>query len=112
MLLKDRLNDILLDYDMNINPKGEDILKKRARDERIINYNNLLFRTGNPNIGNCNFLKRFGTFYDLLINLFNEEISSKKAAIEQDVLLDKIDVLENFISLEQEILKKKLLKVL
>ena len=44
VLLKDRLNDILLDYgDMNIDAKGEDILKKLARDERMINYNNLFY---------------------------------------------------------------------
>ena len=67
VLLKDRLNDILLNYDMNINAKGEDILKKLARDERIIDYKNLLFKTGNLIIVNYSFLERFDTLYDLLI---------------------------------------------
>ena len=67
VLLKDRLNDILLNYDMNINAKGEDILKKLARDERIIDYKNLIFKTGNLIIVNYSFLERFDTLYDLLI---------------------------------------------
>ena len=55
VLLKDRLNDMLLNYDMNIMNSGINILKKLARDERMINYNNLFFKTDHPTIGNYNF---------------------------------------------------------
>ena len=39
VLLRDNLNDILVADDMNITAKGENILKKLANDERMINYN-------------------------------------------------------------------------
>ena len=38
VLLRDNLNDILVADDMNITAKGENILKKLANDERMINY--------------------------------------------------------------------------
>ena len=44
VLLRDKLNNILISYDMNITDKGEDILEKLANNERIINYNNLFFK--------------------------------------------------------------------
>ena len=68
-LLKDKLDDILAEYDMNITNKGEDILKKLARDERIINLDNLIFKTGDLIIGNCDFVKRFRTLYELFSEL-------------------------------------------
>ena len=40
-LLKDNLDDIFINFDINFTEKGEDILKKVATDERMINYNNL-----------------------------------------------------------------------
>ena len=39
-----------------------DILKKLAKDQkRMINYQNVFFKSGNPTIDNFDFLKRFGT---------------------------------------------------
>ena len=72
VFLKDTLYDTLMGFDMNFMDKGRNILKKLARDKRLINYNNLLFRTSNPIIKNFDFLKRFGTLYDLLIGLLSE----------------------------------------
>ena len=46
VLLKSRLNDILTNFDMNFNNEGENILQKLAKDKRMINYNNLFFKTG------------------------------------------------------------------
>ena len=43
---------------MNFTDKWKDILEKVASDERIINYNNLLFKTGDPIIKNFDFLKK------------------------------------------------------
>ena len=63
---------------MNISAKGEDIIKKLATDERMINYENLFFKTGNPAIDDYDFLKRFGTLYDLFYDLISETISIKK----------------------------------
>ena len=98
VLLKDNIDNILLDYDeMNSTAKGEDILKKLANDERMINYKNLFFKTGNPAIGNYDFLKRFGTLYGLFHDLISETISVKKAAIEQNQMIKKIEELKNFV---------------
>ena len=57
MLLKDNLNNILDVFEMNFTGNGESILKKLARDERMVNYNNLLFETGDSSIKNFDFLK-------------------------------------------------------
>ena len=79
MLLGDKLNDILQHYAMSLTNKAENILKKLAEDEELIDYNNLFFKTGDRIIKSFNFLQRFGTLYDLLISLLNEEISIKEA---------------------------------
>ena len=49
-------------FDTSFTNEGGNILKKVARDEKIIKYNNLLFKTGDPIIKKIDFLKRFGTF--------------------------------------------------
>ena len=76
MLLKHNLNQILINFDMNFTFKGTDTLTKVAADERTINYQNLFFKTGDPIINNFDFLKRFGTLYDLLIDLLNEKVNT------------------------------------
>ena len=104
VLLRDNLNNILLNYgEMNIDSKGENILKKVADDEKNINYKNL----GSLTIDNYNSFKRFDTLYDLLIDLLNEKISLKKAAIEQDEMIKKTEELRNFVLLEEEKIKKE-----
>ena len=45
-------------FEMNFTDKWKDILEKVASDKRIINYNNLLFKTGDPIIKNFDFLKK------------------------------------------------------
>ena len=55
----------------------------------MINYNELLFRIGNPTINNYGFLKRFGTLYDLYSDLISEAISTKKAVKEQNEMIKK-----------------------
>ena len=106
-MLKDRLNDILLHYDMNIMDKGRDILRKLASGERMINYNNLFFKTGNPIIDNYDFLKRLGTLYDLLIDLLNEKIGIIKAEKEQNEMTKKINELGNFVLSEEKSINKE-----
>ena len=102
VLLRDRLDEILISYDMIFSTKGENILKKVAEDERLINYNNLFFKTGDPIINNYDFLKKFDTLNDLLLKLLNKEVITIKTANEQNELLDKIYDLKNFILLEEK----------
>ena len=56
-LLRHNLNDILANYGININGKGEDILRRLANTERIINYNNF-FRADNLVVDEYDFLKK------------------------------------------------------
>ena len=107
VLLKDRLDDILVAYNINITTKGNDILKKVADDKRIINYKNLFFKSGNPTINNYNFPKRSGTLYDFLIDLLREKISLKKAALEQKEMVNKILELRDFVLLEEKNIDKE-----
>ena len=46
-------------FDMNFTDEGKNILKKTDINERMINYNNLTFKTGNLIIKNFDFLKWF-----------------------------------------------------
>ena len=59
VLLKDGLNDTLMNFDMNFTDKGKDVFKNLAKDERMINYQDLLdnlkIKTGNPDIDNFDF---------------------------------------------------------
>ena len=97
MLLRDSLNDILLDYcEMNITGKGKDIVEKLTNDERM-NYDNLLFKAGCAIVGNYDFYKRFGTLHDLFYDLTSEAISIKKAVKEQTEMIKKIERLKNLV---------------
>ena len=70
---------------MNIDSKGENILRKLADDERNIDYKNLLFKSDSLAINNYDSFKRFGTFGDLL----NERINLNKTAIKQNEMIKK-----------------------
>ena len=86
-------------FNVNFTNKGENILKILAKDEGMINYNNFSFKTGLPNIGNFEFLKRFGIFYDLLIDLLSKNLTIDEAKEEQ-------------IEMNVEIIEKRYLKEL
>ena len=64
------------------------------------NCNNLFFKAGNLNLTNFDFLKRFGTLYDLLIDLRNEKISTLTVAKEQIEMINKIEEIKDFILLQ------------
>ena len=68
----------------------------------MLNYSNLFFRSGNPTIDNYDFLKRFGTLYDLLIDLLNERSDVIKATKEQSGMIKKVNELGTFVLLEEE----------
>ena len=95
-----------MNFDMNFTDEGKNILKKTDINERMINYNNLIFKTGNLIIKNFDFLKRFGTLYDLLIDLLSEEISTLEAAKERGEMKENINELGNFVLLEKKSIKK------
>ena len=76
---------------MSINVDEKNILKELPRVEILINYNNLILKTGDPIISNYNFLKRFGKLHSLLIN-----------SVGKEKLLDKIEKLKRFILLEKK----------
>ena len=107
MLLKDNLNNILMYFDLNFTNEGKIILKKAVSNERMINYNNLFFKVGDAIIQNFDFLKRFGTLHDLLIDLLNEEIGTYKAVKEQNEIITKIEGLKGFILLEEKSITNK-----
>ena len=77
----------------------------------MINYNNLFFKTVDPSIKNFDFFKRFSTLYGLLIDLFNEQISTLKAEKQQKEMIDKIEELKDFILLKEKVLQKKKKKI-
>ena len=109
VLLKDVIygeDGMLLNYDQNFSDKGENILEKITTDERMINYNNLFFKTGDPVFKNFDVLKKFGTLHDLSTDLFNEEISTLESAKEQNEKIEEINELGNFFLLEEESIKK------
>ena len=95
-----------MNFDLNFTDEGKNILKKTHSNERMINYNNLIFKTGNLIIKNFDFLKRFGTLYDLLTDLLSEEISTLEAAKEREEMKENINELGNFVLLEKKSIKK------
>ena len=72
VLLKDRLDYIFTNFSSNFNSTGKNFLKKLAKDEEKIDYNDLFFEIDDPVIRSYDFLENVGTLYDLLINLLNE----------------------------------------
>ena len=108
MLLKDKLHHILRTFEMKFsNDEGKNILKKLARDERMINYNSLFFKTGNPVINNFDFLERFGTLYDILLDLRKEKVDTDEALREQNEMISKIEELGNLVLLDEKGIKEE-----
>ena len=103
MLLKDNLTDIFFIFEVNFKGEGKDILKKLAKEERMINCNNFFFNHVIQLLE-----KEFGALHELLLDLLSENISKKEAAMEQDKLLDRIDEQKGFILLEGKIIKKEM----
>ena len=75
----------------------------------MINYDNLFFKTGNPIIKIFDFLKRFGTLFDLFTNLLDKKINTFRAAEEQKEMINKLEELKKIIVLleKESIIKNK-----
>ena len=95
------LHDILQRYAMNFTNDGEDTLRKLANDEKNINCNDLYFC-----FRDYNFLEKFGTLYDLFLNLLTKAINTRKAKKEQNEMLKMIETLKNFILSQEKTIKK------
>ena len=53
MLLKDELDFIFKNFDSNFNSTGKKFLTKVAKDEKKIDYNNLLFEIADKSFVKC-----------------------------------------------------------
>ena len=99
MLLKDKLDHIFKSFDPNFNSTGKYFLIKLAKDEKNIDYNNLLFIIDDKSVVKIfEFLEEIGTLYDLLIYLFGNPmriVSSTEAQID---FFKAITVLKKIIS--------------
>ena len=73
--------------------------------------NNLFSKTVNSTIDNYDFLKRFGTLYDLLIDLLDEKISISKVAKEQNEMKKKMSE-EGLLNQKKKVLMRRKVKVL
>ena len=72
-LLKDKLDYIFKNFGSNFNSIGKNVLKKLAKDEKNIDYNNLFFEIYDKFVAkDVAFLEEFGTLYDLLIYLLGD----------------------------------------
>ena len=72
VLIKDKLDFIFNNFDQNFNSTGKKFLKKLAKDEKKIDYNNLFFEIGDKSVvKSADFLKEIGTLYDLFVYLLN-----------------------------------------
>ena len=72
VLLKDELDFMFKNFDSNFNSTGKIFLKKVAKDEKKINYNNLFFSIDNASVAeDVDFLEKYCTLYDLLIYLLD-----------------------------------------
>ena len=66
VLLKDKLDFIYKNVGSNFDSTGKSFLKKLAKDEKKIDYNNLFFEIYDKSVvKNVDFLKEIGTLYDL-----------------------------------------------
>ena len=97
VLLKDKLDYILENFGSNFNSTGKNFLKKLAKDEKEIDYNDLFFEVDDPIIKSFDFLSEVGTLYDFLINLLNENQTLLNSSGMQVHLAKIIESLNNII---------------
>ena len=98
---------IFLNYNLNFTEKGKNVLKKINTDERMIHYNNLFCKTGDTRIKNFDFLKRFGTLHDFLIDLLNGKSRTFSAVKEQNEMIIKVEALKKIILRKEETWKER-----
>ena len=99
VLLKDELDFIFKNFGSNFNSTGKNFLKKLAKYEKNIDYNNLFFeidhKSGSKDV---DFLEEIGTLYDLLIYLLDNSMRTANSAQVQLDFLKAINSLKIIIS--------------
>ena len=99
VLLKDKLDFIFKNFDPNFNSTGKDFLKKLAKDEKKIDYNNLFFEIDDKSVAkDVEFLEEIGTLYDLLIYLLGNSVRIATSTQVQLDIFKAITVLKKIIS--------------
>ena len=99
MLVKDRLGNIYDNFDSNFNNTGKKFLKRIAKDEKEIDYDNLFFKINdNFFVKIVDFLQEFGTLYDLLIYLLGNANRIINATEDQINFFKAIYALKKVIS--------------
>ena len=99
VLLKDKLDYIFKNFDSNFNSAGKSFLKKLAKDEKKIDYNNLFFEIDDKSvIKDVDFLEEIGTLYDLMIYLLDNSINIITSAQIQGDFFKAITTLKIIIS--------------
>ena len=99
VLLKDKLDFIFKNFVPNFNSTGKDFLKKLAKDEKKIDYNNLFFEIDDKSVAkDVDFLEEIGTLYDLLIYLLGNFMRITTSTQVQLDNFKAISVLKKIIS--------------
>ena len=99
VLLKGKLDFIFKNVGSNFNSTGKDFLTKLAKDEKKIDYNNLLFEINDKSVvKSANFLKEIGILYDLLIYLLDNSMRITTSAQTQLDFFKSIATLQTIIS--------------
>ena len=81
VLLKDKLDFIFKNFDQNFNITGNNFLKKLAKDEKTIDYNDLFFEIDDKSVyKDVDFLEEIGTLYDLSIYLLDNSMRIANSA--------------------------------
>ena len=99
VLLKDKVDFIFKNFGSNCNSTGKIFLKKLAKDEKNIDYNNLFFSIYDKSaVKSVGFLEEFCTLYDLLIYLLDNSIRIISSTKAQTDFLEAITVSKKIIS--------------
>ena len=99
MLLKAQLDYALKEFHSNFTKTGQDFLKKLAKGENDIDYNNLVFKIDDSSVVKIVvFLEEVSTMYDLLIYLLGNAKRLSNSAETRIKLFKTIDLLEKIIS--------------
>ena len=79
---------LYLTYYLYFNKEGKKVIKSLSNSEYMINCKNILFKSGNTNIKAFDFLKNFGTLYNLLNSLLNQNmIIDKEEQVQCEMIL-------------------------
>ena len=99
VLLKEKLDHIFRNFGSNFDSTGENFLINLAKDEKKIDYNNLIFNIDdNSVVESVDSLEEFGTLYDLLIYLLGNAERIIISSEDQMKFLKAITVLKKIIS--------------